>query len=98
MRSSRRPFLSLIAALGAFAAATSIAAGYPEPKAGDWVTHDFRFHTGEVMKDVRLHYVTVGDPKGEPVLVLHGTSGSNASMLTPEFAGELYGPGQPLDA
>ena len=98
MRSSRRPFRSVIAALAAFAAAASMAAGYPEPKAGDWVTHDFRFHTGEVMKDVRLHYVTVGDPKGEPVLVLHGTSGSSASMLTPHFAGELFGPGQPLDA
>ncbi len=32
------------------------------------------------------------------VLVLHGTTGSGASMLTPAFAGELFGPGQPLDA
>ena len=98
MGSPRRLFPSFIAVLAALAAATALAAGYPEPKAGDWVTHDFRFHTGEVMKDVRLHYVTVGDPKGEPVLVLHGTSGSSASMLTPHFAGELFGPGQPLDA
>ena len=37
-------------------------------------------------------------PSGEPVLVLHGTGGSAASMLTPTFAGELFGPGQPLDA
>jgi homoserine O-acetyltransferase len=50
------------------------------------------------MPELRLHYVTIGDPSGEPVLVLHGTSGSSASMLTPGFAGELYGPGQPLDA
>jgi homoserine O-acetyltransferase len=98
MRLPRRPFPALVAAVAAFAAARAIAAGYPEPNAGDWVAHDFRFHTGEVMKDVRLHYVTVGDPKGEPVLVLHGTSGSSASMLTPQFAGELFGPGQPLDA
>jgi homoserine O-acetyltransferase len=32
------------------------------------------------------------------VLVLHGTTGSAASMLTANFAAELYGAGQPLDA
>jgi homoserine O-acetyltransferase len=40
----------------------------------------------------------VGAATGEPVLVLHGTTGSGAGMLTPVFAGELFGPGQPLDA
>jgi len=73
-------------------------AQYPAPQEGDWVVHDFRFHTGETLPEVRLHYRTVGSPKGEPVLVLHGTTGSGLSMLTPGFAGELYGPGQPLDA
>ena len=47
---------------------------------------------------MRLAYRTVGDPSGEPVLVLHGTAGSSASMLTPAFAGELFGAGQALDA
>ena len=74
------------------------AAGYPAPKEGDWIARDFRFNTGEVMPAVRLHYRTIGDPSGEPVLVLHGTTGTGASMLTPGFAGELFGPGQPLDA
>jgi homoserine O-acetyltransferase len=50
------------------------------------------------MPELRLHYTTVGDPSGQPVLVLHGSGGSAASMLTPTFAGELFGPGQPLDA
>jgi homoserine O-acetyltransferase len=50
------------------------------------------------MPELRLHYVTIGDPSGEPVLVLHGTAGSAAGMLTPNFAGELFGAGQPLDA
>ena len=50
------------------------------------------------MPELRLHYTTVGEPSGQPVLVLHGTTGSAASMLTPAFAGELFGPGQPLDA
>jgi len=73
------------------------AADYPAPKEGDWTAPEFKFHTGEVMP-VKLHYTTIGAPSGEPVLVLHGTGGSAASMLTPAFAGELYGPGQPLDA
>jgi homoserine O-acetyltransferase/O-succinyltransferase len=71
---------------------------YPVPSEGDWIARDFRFHTGEVMPEVRLHYRTVGAPSGEPVLVLHGTGGSGASFLTPGFAGELFGSGQPLDA
>jgi len=74
------------------------AADYPAPKEGAWVVRDFRFHTGEVLPELRLHYATVGAPTGEPVLILHGTTGSSASMLTPAFAGELFGPGQPLDA
>ena len=74
------------------------AADYPAPKDGDWVAHDFKFHTGEVMANVRLHYATIGDPKNEPVLVLHGTSQSGRAMLTPGFAGQLFGPGQALDA
>lgn len=32
------------------------------------------------------------------MLVLHGTGGSGRGMLTPAFAGELFGAGQPLDA
>jgi homoserine O-acetyltransferase len=74
------------------------AADYPAPQQGDWIARDFKFHTGEVMPELRLHYTTVGAPSGQPVLVLHGSGGSAASMLTPEFAGELFGPGQPLDA
>ena len=50
------------------------------------------------MPELRLHYTTIGEPTGQPVLVLHGSGGSAASMLTPAFAGELFGPGQPLDA
>ena len=45
-----------------------------------------------------MHYVTVGAPSGEPVLILHGTGGAGTNMLTGDFAGELFGPGQPLDA
>ena len=85
----------LACALGALSA---WAADYPAPKEGSWVARDFRFHTGEVMPELQLHYRTIGAPTGEPVLVLHGTAGSGANMLTTAFAGELFGPGQPLDA
>jgi homoserine O-acetyltransferase len=84
----------------AFAAVafSAFAADYPAPKQGEWIAKDFKFHTGEVMKELKLHYTTVGDPKGQPVLVLHGTGGSANSMLSAGFAGELFGAGQPLDA
>jgi len=87
--------LSAALALTSFAAT---AADYPSPKQGDWIAKDFRFHSGETMPELRLHYITVGEPTGQPVLVLHGSGGSAASMLTAGFAGELFGPGQPLDA
>ena len=73
-------------------------ASYPAPQQADWTARGFRFHTGDTIDALRIHYVTVGDPSGEPVLVLHGTGGTGAGMLSPGFAGELFGPGQPLDA
>jgi homoserine O-acetyltransferase/O-succinyltransferase len=82
----------------AMTSVSALAADYPAPKQGDWVARDFKFHTGQTMPELRLHYTTVGEPTGQPVLVLHGSGGSAASMLTPGFAGELFGPGQPLDA
>ena len=72
------------------------AADYPAPEARDWIAPEFRFHTGQVIKDVRLHYTTVGAPTGEPVLILHGTGGSGSGLLSPAFAGQLFGPGQPV--
>ena len=74
------------------------AAEYPGPKQGDWIARDFKFHTGEVMSELKLHYTTIGDPAGIPAVVLHGSGQSAGNMLTPAFADELFGPGQPLDA
>jgi homoserine O-acetyltransferase/O-succinyltransferase len=82
----------------ALAALPAAAAEFPAPREASWTARDFRFHTGEVLPELRLHYTTVGDPGGQPVLVLHGTGGSGRGLLTPAFAGELFGPGQPLDA
>lgn len=90
-----RGMLGLVLTLTAFA---TLAADYPPPREVSWIVRDFRFHTGEVLPELRLHYTTVGAPTGEPVLILHGTTGSGTNMLTPAFAGELFGAGQPLDA
>ncbi len=90
-----QPLLSAIFAVTSFAA---MAADFSAPKQGDFIVHDFKFHGGEVMPELKLHYTTVGEATGQPVLVLHGSGGSAASMLTPAFAGELFGAGQPLDA
>ena len=71
---------------------------------GDVTLRDFRFGTGERLPELRLHYATLGTPHRDAqgridnaVMVLHGTGGSGRQFLQPQFADELYGPGQPLD-
>lgn len=66
--------------------------------------HNFRFRSGETLAELRLNYTTLGQPhrnaRGEidnAVMVLHGTGGTGRQFLSPQFADELYGPGQPLD-
>ncbi len=71
---------------------------YPAPQQSVWIAKDFKFHTGETFPELKIGYTTVGKPSGIPVLILHGTAGTGSGMLNPAFAGELFGPGQPLDA
>jgi len=93
-------FLWIVISFLAIVSATrlAIAADYATPNEGNWVVRDFRFHNGEVLPELRIHYATIGAPTGEPVLILHGTTQSGTSMLAPVFGGQLFGPGQPLDA
>lgn len=102
-----RPGLTLTLLLLALSAGSvgSGAADYPTPVEGDCILRDFHFHSGESLPEVRMHYLTLGTPRSDTqgvvrnaVLVLHGTTGSSAQFLRPEFADELYGKGQPLDA
>jgi homoserine O-acetyltransferase len=81
------------------------AADYPTPVEGDYVIKDFTFKSGETLPELRIHYRTVGTPRPSAdgtvrnaVIVLHGTGGSGGNFIRPEFAGELFGKGQPLDA
>ncbi len=78
-------------------AMTTVSALAAEPVSGDFMLPAFTFHTGETLP-LRQHYTTLGDPKNPAVLVLHGTGGSGAGLLNAGFGGQLFGPGQPLDA
>jgi len=71
---------------------------------GEVVLRDFLFGSGERLPQLRMHFTTLGAPHRDAageidnaVMVLHGTGGSGKQFLQPQFAGELYGPGQPLD-
>src|SRR5689334_10380804 len=97
MRKTVRTPLTLAAAL-VLGAVSAPAAEFPPPQEGDWVVKDFRFHTGEVLPELKLHYTTLAAPTGEPVPVLHGSSVSARGMVSHGYAGELFGEGQPLDA
>ena len=81
------------------------AADYPAPVEADFTLRNFQFSNGESMPELRIHYRTLGKPQKDTrglvrnaVLIGHGTGGSGAQFIRPEFAGELFGAGQPLDA
>jgi homoserine O-acetyltransferase len=95
--------IALLLALAAQAVAAPPATTWPT-REGDVMLRDFRFRDGEALPEVRMHYTTLGEPHrngaGEidnAVMVLHGTGGDGKQFLRPQFADELYGPGQPLD-
>ena len=93
-----KPLCAGVAGAMALMIGVADAADYPAPQEADWIVRDFKFHTGEVMPELRLHYTTIGAPSGQPVMILHGTGSSAKGLLTPQFAGELFGAGAPLDA
>jgi homoserine O-acetyltransferase len=87
------------------AASFAFAADYPTPTEGDYTIRDFKFTSGETSPELRLHYRTLGKPEKDAqdkttnaILIMHGTTGSGAQFIRPEFAGELFGKDQPLDA
>src|SRR2546425_645258 len=82
-------------------AVSAIAQNVPQPKEGEVVLRNFRFRSGEVLPELRLHYTTLGTPvrdaKGNvqnAILILHGNrpanrrtahSGVRAVLLVPPF-------------
>jgi homoserine O-acetyltransferase len=95
----------LSAACGLAALVLSSAAfAQPAPVEGDFTARDFTFSSGQSLPELRLHYRTLGQPRRgadgrveNAVLLLHGTGGTGGQFLSPQFASELFGPGQPLD-
>jgi len=77
---------------------SATATNFPNQQYDVWTAKDFRFHTGEVAPALNIGYTTIGNPAGEVIVILHGTTGTGAGMLDSAFGGELFGPGQPLDA
>ena len=97
----RIPVLALLVV----AIARSSAAQYPTPTEADFVLKDFRFRSHESLSELRMHYRTIGTPRRDAqgvvrnaVLVLHGTGGTGAQFIRPEFAGVLFAQGGLLDA
>ncbi len=87
------------------ATSNASAADFPTPAEGDYTIRNFKFSSGESLPELKIHYRTLGksdkDAQGRTrnaVLIMHGTTGSGAQFIRPEFAGELFGKDQPLDA
>src|SRR4051812_7794627 len=109
-----RPMMLLLLAALALQAPSAPPSGWGSPapaatkswpaREGDVVLKNFRFRSGELLPELRMHYTTLGQPHRDArgqidnaVMVLHGTGGDGKQFLRPQFADELYGPGQPLD-
>ncbi|MBV9017313.1 MAG: alpha/beta fold hydrolase, partial [Alphaproteobacteria bacterium] len=85
-------------------AQTNPATAWPNYREDDFLIKDYRFASGAVLPELRLHYRTMGMPRRDKagkivngVLLLQGNTGTGANWLRPSLADELYGPGQPLD-
>jgi homoserine O-acetyltransferase len=75
-----------------------------DPHEGSFEIHNFRFRSGEVLPELRLHYTTLGHPVRDAqgritnaVMILHGTGGDGHQFLRAQFAGVLFVPGGLLD-
>ena len=98
-------FVFLILCLCAVQTTCLAQATIPAVVEGDIVVRNFRFQSNETLPELRLHYRTLGklerDAKGtarNAVLITHGTGGSGAQFLRPEFSGQLFRAGGLLDA
>jgi homoserine O-acetyltransferase len=101
----RKILWPVIAAVGCLSSFAARAASYPEPTEHDYVIDDFHFSDGGSLPSLRIHYRVLGKLERGPggaasnaVLILHATGGWGGNFMNDYFAGELFGPGQPLDA
>lgn len=100
-----RKFLAPLAPFALLLASVSPASAQIEGAVeGDAILRDFAFATGEKLPELKLHYTTLGTPQRDKkgnvtnaVMILHGTGGTGKQFFQPQFANELFGPGQLLD-
>jgi len=71
---------------------------WPNLRGSDFIIRDFRFASGETLPELRQHFITLGTPGADAILLIHNTTGTAKSWLEPGLAGELFNAGQPLDA
>lgn len=97
--------LAVLIPSASFGAQAPVATGKPAVTEGDFKIANFKFDSGETLPSLNLHYRTLGSPARNAqgrvtnaVLIMHGTGGTGAQFTTDNFGGELFGPGQPLDA
>ena len=95
----------LAGALLLLPAMQAAAAAYPPPVEADFTMKDFRFASGESLAALRIHYRTLGTPRRDAQRSRAQCGADHArhhrQRRKPDqrrFAGELFAPGQPLDA
>jgi homoserine O-acetyltransferase len=99
-------FLSFTTLTQAQQAQQNPAKTYPNQTEGDYKIPNFPIQSGETtLPELNIHYITLGQPVKDntgkvinAVLIMHGTTGAGSNFLSPLFAGNLFGPGQLLDA
>jgi homoserine O-acetyltransferase len=98
-------FILSFSSMGSAQTPQPVPRNYPAPVEGDYVIQNFRFRSGEVLPELKIHYRTIGTPKPDSagvvrnaVLIGHGTGGAGTQFLSPQFGNVLFGPGQLLDA
>jgi homoserine O-acetyltransferase len=105
MKHKNKYLLLLICACSLFVYNLQAQPKYPTPVEGDYYIRGFIFSNNIFNDSFRIHYTTVGKPQYDKngdvmnaILIMHGTTGSGKNFLTDQFAGNLFGPGQLLDA
>ncbi|MFP1150694.1 alpha/beta fold hydrolase [Mycobacterium sherrisii] len=74
------------------------------PRPGDATFANYTFRDGEMLPELRIHYLTLGQPHRDArgavdnaVLLLHWTAASSQALVTQEYKDSLFAPGAPYD-
>ena len=80
--------------------AADVTERWPNYQEGDFVITNYVFRNGEMLPELKLHYLTLGTARRNTlgkiingVLLLQGNTGTGANWLRPSLADELFAPG-----